>query len=232
MQSTLIIGRLFCIAMFAIGLWFLAVTMVQVDGWLLSKRVASDLQSFRNNDQARNHLSVIQTQQAAEKAVSLNNKDADHAMNAGLVWFFSGHFSDNRRHQQAAFKKAINHYEKAVELRPAWPHHYRNLHDLYYLTLRPMEMRSQMLRAVEKHGKWDREIKYYLLERTLARPRSLPQDLKIVETQLVQYLSDKKDSTTQAKLVNLGHHHPDSFESAMHRVTLQTSELNSSSFQD
>jgi len=214
-------ARIICLALLITGLWYSLVSVQRIDAWLITQRVANDLQTLRKTGQDASLTSITSTRRAAEKAVSLHSNNADIVMNAGLIWYFTGHLSDNRRDRRNALANAITHYERATELRPSWPHHYRNLHDLYYLTLKPADSRDQMLRQVEKYGKWSRDIKYYLLERTLARPRSLPEDLRSTETQLVKYLIASQSRISRKQLDTLQQRYPAAMNAAMLRATTE-----------
>lgn len=213
-----IFWRVTALMLIFVSYWYAGVAYSQIDSWLLSRRVSEALNELRLTETGV--FSEIDTgvHKAAQRALELTPEDADASMNAGLLWFYQGFSNQSRRERIKAFKEAIHYYEKAMSLRPVWPHHYRNLYELYYLTLRPVEDQWEMMRRVVSYGAWKREVKYFILERTLARPRSIPEDIRSFETELLNYLLSLEDRSVKSKMNEFNIRYPQSMIEAIGRV--------------
>lgn len=208
----LLLASLFFIS----GLWLAFKTFKELDAWALTTRVESDVEIFKAQFGSDAQPEWAKgTIAAAEKAVLRAPLDTDRIMQAGLVWTYIGHMEKGSLDRRRAFNKAISYYEQARELRPAWPHHYRNLHNLYFLTQRPVSDRNKMLLETYKYGKWNRSLKLFILEHTLARPWDLDAEMEDIEQQILDFLVDSRDRDSQNAVAALRARYPSSFNTAV-----------------
>lgn len=180
----------------AIGIAWNAAKVVGV--WMLSQKVSADTTVIQQLNPETAEIAFTETLGAAEVAVSLLPDDTDIRIQAGDAWYLSAFFQKDNSIRDKNAQKAIMHYERAVELRPAWPYHYVDLYELYFLTDGPVEKQIQMLRGVAKYGLWDRDLKDFLLEQTALLEQSLPQDLRMVREDLQRFMeSDSKSESDE-----------------------------------
>jgi len=160
--------------------------------------LANVVSQFDSSEDKR--AKIQQALAALDKAGKLVPYDADVAILTGKANLLAAFLQDDSNARDALAEQAILHYERAIDLRPAWPNHYEDLLDLYYLTERPIEQRLVMLQGVVDYGKWDRFLKYFILDQMDQYEADLTPELVSARNKLIDFLDEESKSEEQAIL--------------------------------
>ena len=185
--------------------WMLPFAQNTLISWASSTRAESEIRDWRKRFQqeAISPYTTIAPLRAAKKAVEATPSNADAVMQLAEIWFWRGHFEHDETARYTAFTEAAKLYERAVVLRPHWPHHYRNLHDLYVLLGRSMAKRQWALRGVSRYGLWSPTLQFEFLERVLPIRFQLDASLQQSLTSLISFLVHDADARRQQRLYRL-----------------------------